>query len=128
MSIEADYTSAKTLLRSIEENHRYIKSLLKVKVDTIKKVKSEMDYKVRTKTPLNEGQQRIFSIFTGIYTQEGGKLQDSLVRIESIQDELHSKGTQPFLLSLMLLQKYQSIAIKSLHCMIASGEETLSVL
>ena len=130
MSIEilSDYTSVKPLLGSIGENHRYIKTLLKTKANTIKKVQSAMDEKARTKTPLNEGQQRIFHEFTGLYAKEGGKLQESLVRMEHIQQDLHTENTQPFILSLLLLQRQQHSAIKSLRRMIASGQKTLSTL
>ena len=87
-----------------------------------------MDQKARTKTPLNERQQRIFHEFAGLYAKEGGKLQEALVRMEHIQHELHTENTQPFILSLLLLQRHQHNAISSLRRMIASGKKTLSVL
>jgi len=128
VEIQASYTSDKTLLGSIGENHRYIKMLLKHKASTIKAVQSAMDKKARTKTPLNEGQQRIFSDFTGLYAIEGGILKESLMRMQHIQNELHTENTQPFMLSLLLLRGHQKNAIKSLRRMIASGEKALSVL
>ena len=130
MSIQtlSDHTSVKPLLGSIGENHRYIKTLLKTKANTIKQVQSAMDEKARTKTPLNERQQRIFHEFTGLYAKEGGKLQESLVRMEHIQHDLHMENTQPFMLSLLILQRHQHSAIKSLRRMIASGQKTLSTL
>ena len=124
----ADYISEKTLLGSIGDNHRHIKTLLKTKANTIKKVQSAMDEKARTKTPLNDRQQRIFHEFTGIYAKEGGKLKENLVCIEHIQHDLHTENIHPFILSLMLLQRHQHSAIKSLRRMIASGQEALSVL
>jgi len=128
VEIQANYSSDKALLGSIGENHRYIKTLLKSKAKTIKEVQSAMDEKARTKTPLNEGQQRIFYEFTGLYAKEGGRLQESLVRIEHIQHDLHTENTQPFILSLLLLQRHQTSAIKSLRRMIASGQKTLRML
>jgi len=116
---------AKTLIGNIGENHRYIKTLLKAKVDTIKKIQSAMDQKVRTKTPLSEGKQRNFNKFTSIYAQEGGKLQESLIHIESIQRDLHTENSQSLTLSLLLLQKHQHKAIKSLNQIITIGEEVL---
>ena len=130
MSTESisDYISEKTLLGSIGENQRHIKTLLKTKANTIKKVQSAMDDKARTKTPLNDRQQRVFHEFMGVYAKEGGRLQESLMRAENIQNYLHTESTQPFILSLMLLQKHQCIAINSLRHMIASGQETLNDL
>jgi len=125
MSIVPNHTSAKTLLGSIGENHRHIKTLLKAKMDTIKKIQSAMDQKVRTKTPLNERKQRNFNKFTSIYAQEGGKLQESLIHIESIQRDLHTENSQSLTLSLLLMQKHQNKAIKSLDSIIAVGEEVL---
>ena len=124
----ANYISEKALLGSIGENQRVIKTLLKAKVQAIKKVQSAMDEKARTKTPLNDRQQRIFHEFTGVYAKEGRLLKESLMRIENIQHDLHTESTQPFMLSLLLLQKHQDNAIKSLRLMIASGQETLKVI
>jgi|GEM_PF-3113510 len=118
----------KTLLGSIGSNQRNIKTLLKNKAVTIKEVQSAMDEKARSKTPLNEGQQRRFSKFTGLYAKEGGRLQESLLRLEHIQDELHNENTQAIILSLLLMQRHQDNAIKSLRRMIASGEEILEGL
>jgi len=123
-----DYTNAKAVLGSIEKNHRSIKKLLKAKVNIISKVQLKMDEKARTKTPLDEEQQRTFNVFTGMYAQEGGRLQESLVRIELIQNDLHNEDTQPFMLSLLLLQRHQNSAIDSLRRMITSGEKALSSL
>jgi len=129
IEIQAYQTYDKTLLGSIGENHRYIKTLLKTKANTIKEVQSAMDKKAHTKTPLNEGQQRAFNDFTGFYAKEGGKLQESLMRMEHVQHDLHNENnTQPFILSLLILQRHQNNAIKSLRRMIASGEKILSVL
>jgi len=125
MSIIPNHTPAKTLLGSIGENHRHIKTLLKAKVDTIKKIQSAMDQKVRTKTPLNEGKQLKINKFSAVYAQEGGKLQESLIHIESIQRDLHTENSQSLTLSLLLLQKHQNKAIKSLDKIIATGEEVL---
>ena len=130
MNIEtlSDYISAKTLLGSIGENHRYIKTLLKSKVSIIKKVQSAMDEKARTKTPLDERQQRSFYEFTGLYAKEGGKLQQSLMRLEYIQNDLHTENSEAFMLSLLLLQRHQKGAITSLRLMIASAKKTLDIL
>ena len=125
MSIIPNHTSAKTLLGSIGENHRHIRTLLKAKVDTIKKIQFTMDQKVRTKTPLNERKQRDFNKFSAVYAQEGGKLQESLIHIESIQHDLHTENSQSLTLSLLLLQKHQYRAIKSLNQIITMGEEML---
>ena len=123
-----DYISEKTLLGSIGKNHRYIQTLLKEKANIIKKVQLVMDEKARTKTPLNDKQQRMFQNFTGAYAKEGGKLKESLMRMEHIQNDLHSNKTQPFILALVLLQKHQINAINSLRRMIASGKKALSIL
>ncbi|MCL2398727.1 MAG: hypothetical protein FWC91_03150 [Defluviitaleaceae bacterium] len=123
-----EHTDLKTLLGSIGENHRYIKILLKTKSNNIKEIQSVMDEKARTKTPLNEGQQRVFYEFIGLHAKEGGNLQKSLMRIEYIQNILHNENTQPFKLALLLLQKHQDSAIKSLRRMITSCQQTLNVL
>ena len=120
------YTLEETLLGSIGENHRNIKSLLKKKAQTIKQVQSAMDEKARTKTPLNQSQQRMFYEFNGLYAHESGKLQKSLVRIEHIQSTLHTG--QYVLLQLLLLQTQQTYAIRSLRRMVAFCEETLDML
>ena len=125
---ENDYMSEKTLLGSIGKNHRYIQILLKTKANTFKEVQSAMDEKARTKTPLNDRQQRIFHEFTGLYAKEGGRLKESLVRMEYIQEDLHTENTGAFMLSLLLLQRHQNSAIKSLRRMIASGERTAESL
>ena len=123
-----EYTELKTLLGSIGKNHRYIEILLKTKANNIKEIQSVMDEKARTKTPLDERQQRVFHEFAGLYAKEGGNLQKSLVRIEHIQYALHTENTQPFKLSLLLLQRHQNSAIKSLRQMIVSCQQTLTVL
>ena len=122
------YVETKTLLEIIKENQKHIKTLLKAKANTIKEVQSAMDKNARTKTPLNNKQQRIFYEFTGLYAKEGGSLQKSLMRMEYIQYILHTENTQPFMLSLLLLQRHQNSAIKSLRRIIASGQKTLSIL
>jgi len=116
----------KTLLGSIGSNQSEIKVLLKTKSKTIKKVQSAMDEKARTKTPLNEGQQRIVNELTGLYAKEGGQLQESLMRMEHVQDDLHSG--KAVMLSLLLLQRHQSRAITCLRRIIASCERTLKNL
>ena len=87
-----------------------------------------MDEKALSKTPLSEGQQRVFHEFTGLYAKEGGRLQQSLMRIEYIQNDLHTEKTQSFMLALLLMQRHQYSAIKSLRRIIASGQEALSSL
>ena len=124
----AGYIDTKTLLGSIGENQRNIKKLLKTKANTIKEVQSAMDEKARAKTPLDESQQRTFYEFTGTYAKEGGRLKENLMRMEHIQNVLHTENTGAFTLSLLLLQRHQHSAIKSLRRMIASGQETLNVL
>lgn len=130
MSTETIYETndLKTLLGSIGKNNRYLKTLLKTKANTINEVQSAMDKKARTKTPLSERQRRIFHEFTGMYAKEGGNLKESLMRMEHVQYLIHTENTQPFVLSLLLLQKHQHNAIKSLRHIIASGQKTLSVL
>ena len=128
MEAITDHISAKTLLGSIGENQRYIKALLKTKAATVKEVQSAMDKKARTKTPLDERQQRIFHEFTGIYAKEGGKLKESLVRMEHIQQIIHTESSEPFTLSLLLLKRHQNSAIHSLYCMIEAGQKTLNVI
>ena len=122
------YTDLKTLLGSIGKNTRHIKMLLKNQSSIANKVQSAMDKKARTKTPLNEGQQCIYNKFYGLYAQEGGKLQECLVRIEYIQNDLHTEKNQPFILALLLMQRHQYSAIDSLRRIIASGHEALSSL
>ena len=139
MSLTADTEAQdKALLGSIGDNHRIIKALLARKASTIRRVQSAMDYKARTKTPLNERQQHIFNEFAGLYAKEGGKLRQSLMGMEHIQEalnHLHNERRQhifrereAFLQSLFFLHKHQSSAIASLHRLIASGERTLSSL
>ena len=117
-----------TLLVNIEKNHMHIKTLLRTKAKTIKKVQSAMDEKARTKTPLTNRQQRIFHEFTGLYAMEGGRLKEYLMRIEHIPYVLHTEKDESFMFSLLLLQRHQSSAIKSLRRIIEFSFKILNVL
>ena len=123
------YFSDKTLLGSIEENHRYIKELLLIKANIMSQVQSAMDKRARTKTPLSERRQRVFSEFTSVYAKEGGQLRESLTKIEHIQNLIHTeKNTLDFMLSVSLLKKHQNNAIKNLRLMISSSENVLTAI
>ena len=73
----------KILWGSIEENNRYIKTLLQEKSQKLNEMQYAMDNKARNKTPLNERQVQNIHEFAGLYAQEGGVLQQSLMGIQN---------------------------------------------
>jgi hypothetical protein len=117
--------TAQAMLGSIAEHQRSIKQLLKQKAQITKKVQTALDQKAKTKTPLNERQVRIFGEFTDFYTQEGGLLQEALMRMECTYETLHTQSAEPLWLSLLSFQLNQRNAIDSLRRIIAFGEKLI---
>jgi hypothetical protein len=118
------------LLGSIGENNRRINKLLREKRVKMNQVQSIVERKAKTKTPLNERQVQNFHEFAGLYTQEGGILQQSLMGInhtlaQGIQKHTGADNTE---IVLITLHKHQKKAIASLRRIIASSENTLQLL
>ena len=117
------------LLGSIGENNRRIKILLKEKTLKFHEVQDAMDRNARTKTPLNERQVQNFHEFAGLCAQEGGKLQHSLMGIDTtLKNGIAMDAEKNTEAVLIAIHKHQHKAIASLRRLIASSEMTLQLL
>ncbi len=115
------------ILTDIDRNNQKLMSLLSQKKRVVERIRTAMDLRAYTKTPLNEKQRQYFDEFTGVYQQEALNLSHSLKAITGTG--LH-KHTDPVHLhnSLKSLSDKQTEAIHSLNSIIGAGERTLSEL